>query len=128
MLEKLKSLLANDAVFMAILLVLVAVVSFGLGRQSVVANGTFSLNTHSDQFESQSGVLLTKTPLPVSDISTSTKEAEARVLGSRTGTKYHLPSCPGAAQIKDENKVFFDSIALAKAAGYSPAANCPGLQ
>ena len=31
-------------------------------------------------------------------------------------------------QIKEENKLLFDTIELARAAGYTPAANCPGLQ
>lgn len=48
-------------------------------------------------------------------------------VGSRSGTKYHLPSCPGAGRIKEENKVWFQSAEEARANGYTPAANCPGL-
>jgi hypothetical protein len=121
MYEKLKSWLADDAFFMAILVLLVAVVSFGLGRQSVIEKGL-----HQSPLESPAGVILT-------DLSTTTDLIlndfeEVRVVASKSGTKYHLPNCPGAVQIKEENRVFFDSIELAKAAGYSPASNCPGLQ
>jgi hypothetical protein len=49
------------------------------------------------------------------------------VIGSKSGTKYHLPTCPGASQIKSENRIEFASVAAAVAAGYKPAANCPGL-
>lgn len=48
-------------------------------------------------------------------------------VASKTGTKYHLPWCSGAARIKEENKVWFTSKADAEAAGYEPALNCKGI-
>lgn len=48
-------------------------------------------------------------------------------VGSRKGTKYHLPWCPGARTISEENKVWFESKADAESKGYTPAANCKGL-
>lgn len=127
MFEKFKSLLANDAIFMAILLVLVAVVSFGLGRESVRTEASIPVLLSAGSSSTQTtGVYI--------DAATSTTQAilenekAVQVVGSRSGTKYHLPTCPGAAQIKDENKIVFETIVAAKAAGYSPAANCPGLQ
>jgi len=48
-------------------------------------------------------------------------------VGSRNGSKYHFPWCPGAQQIKEENKVWFSSVEEAQKAGYTPAANCKGL-
>lgn len=116
--EKLKSFIADDAVFFSVLLVLVGVLSFGLGRQSV----TESL--FAKPVQQTAGITLfqaTNTPeVPVL--------GSERVVTSKSGTKYHLLHCPGAAQIKESNKVYFDSIELAKAAGYTAAANCPGLQ
>jgi hypothetical protein len=50
-----------------------------------------------------------------------------RIVASKNGTKYYLPSCAGANRISDANKVWFASAAAASAAGYAPAANCPGL-
>jgi len=50
------------------------------------------------------------------------------IVASKQGSKYHLSSCPGAKQIKPENRVVFPSAAAAAAAGYEPAANCPGLK
>jgi methylphosphotriester-DNA--protein-cysteine methyltransferase len=49
-------------------------------------------------------------------------------VASKNGTKYHYPWCSGAKRIKDENKVWFDTVEQARAAGYTPAANCPGLE
>lgn len=48
-------------------------------------------------------------------------------LASKTGTKYYLPTCGTAKRIKEENKVWFSTKDEAEAAGYGPAANCPGL-
>jgi spore maturation protein SpmB len=127
MFEKFKSLLANDAIFMAILLVLVAVVSFGLGRESVRTETSIPVLLSAGSSSTQT------TGVYIDAVSSTTpvileNEKAVQVVGSRSGTKYHLPTCPGTAQIKDENKIVFETIVAAKAAGYSPAANCPGLQ
>ncbi len=50
-----------------------------------------------------------------------------KVVASKRGTKYYLPRCAGAARTSDANKVWFESIEAARRAGYSPAANCPGM-
>lgn len=54
-------------------------------------------------------------------------QASILYIASKSGAKYHLPSCPGAKQIKPENRIEFKSKEEAEARGYSPAANCPGL-
>ncbi len=46
-----------------------------------------------------------------------------KYLGSKNGTKYYTPECPGAKRIKPENYVWFDSEQEAKIQGYS-AAKC----
>jgi hypothetical protein len=130
MFEKLKSLLAEDSLFYSLLVVLVAVVSFGLGRQSVQFQD--DRVTSSGQ-NSEVSVLEAKPVFPT--VSTSSARAavgavtsgEVVVVASKSGTKYHLPTCPGAKQIKPENIVEFSSIQEAEAAGYTPASNCKGL-
>lgn len=49
------------------------------------------------------------------------------VVASKSGSKYHYPWCGGAKQIKEENKIFFNSPQEARNAGYTPAANCKDL-
>ncbi len=120
MYEKLKSFLADDALFMVLLMLLVGVVSFGLGRHSVVGSTVQQVSS------GPAGVIFTDNSLPFVPV-LPTGQEKFLLIASRSGTKYHLTSCPGAAQIKEENKLYFDSIALAEAAGYTPAANCPGL-
>lgn len=65
----------------------------------------------------------------VADVSVEKMQPSVQQLvGSKTGTKYHLPECSGAKNISDKNKIFFSSIAEAEKQGYTPAANCPGLK
>ena len=52
---------------------------------------------------------------------------QGRFVASRSGKYYYLPSCPGAARIKDANKIWFETQEEAKSRGLAPAANCPGL-
>lgn len=55
------------------------------------------------------------------------KPGEGAYVASKNGSKYYLVSCSGANRIKQENRVYFVSVKDAMAAGYEPAANCPGL-
>lgn len=48
-------------------------------------------------------------------------------VASKSGKAYHLPWCPGAARIKEENKIWFASKEEAEAKGYAPAKNCKGI-
>lgn len=48
-------------------------------------------------------------------------------MASKNGTKYYLPTCGTAKRIKEENRIWFATKEEAEAAGFGPAANCPGL-
>ena len=134
MLQKLKSFLADDAFYYSAVIILVAGASFGLGRQSLVEK------THENILKKQSNVIITppvpQAPVPASNPTIPTSvpitgqgAAAAGALGgevvaSKSGSKYHLPTCPGAKQIKPDNLISFESVPAAEAAGYTPAANC----
>ncbi len=125
MFKKLKSLLLTDQWFYGALVLLVGVISFTLGRASVTVNEvigpTVAVGAASS---SKHNVVSNEQLLPTQDKALSLTEAAA-VVASKSGTKYHLPTCPGAKQIKEENKIYFVTIAEAEAAGYKRAANCP---
>jgi hypothetical protein len=53
---------------------------------------------------------------------------QGSVLVSKSGTKYHYPWCSGAQRIKPENIRWYDTIEMARTAGYTPASNCKGLE
>ncbi len=125
--EKLKSYLENDQLFYGFLIIIVGIASFGLGRlsateaslpaaETVRFSTTAALETVSTASSSQSEAFSAGLP-----------ESGQAFVASKSGTKYHRLDCPGAKQIKPENVIGFTTAAAAKAAGYTPAANCPGL-
>ncbi len=76
--------------------------------------------------------------LPNSVLATNTLQQEpsstnvlntltGKFVASKKGTKYHRTDCPGAQTMKDENKLYFQTEEEARAAGFVPAGNCPGL-
>lgn len=70
-------------------------------------------------------------PVPTTSVKKSvpkpTMSSGGQYVASKKGTKYHLPWCPGAKAMNEENKIFFNSKEEAEAAGYTPAANCKGI-
>ncbi|MEN9622090.1 MAG: hypothetical protein RLZZ67_524 [Candidatus Parcubacteria bacterium] len=67
-------------------------------------------------------------PEPTTKTASKTLQKQVKAyVASKTGTKYHLPTCIGAKGIKEANRVWFATKAEAEKAGYSPAGNCNGL-
>jgi hypothetical protein len=115
--SRIKSILEEDVYFYSLLLVLIAVVSFGLGRMSMIEPSAAQ----------QASVILTKQPVGTTTavgVDNVSPAKQMQLVGSKNGSKYHAMWCPGAAQIKESNKVFFASPQEAQAKGYIQAANC----
>jgi len=110
--EKFKAILSDDTLYLGMVFVLAVIVAFGLGRLAERAALSTAVST-----VPAAGLTFSE---PVAPTTTT-------VVASKSGTKYHLPWCPGAQQMKEENKITFESPAAAEAAGYTPAANCKGL-
>lgn len=130
MLERIKDFLMDDTCFYATLLLLIAFSSFGLGRWSVLDAGvntqtaSVALQRYASDETSVKNVQGTEEENP----NTQSSEALSGVyVGSKNGSKYHLPWCPGAKQIKKENEIWFQTKEEAQNAGYTPAANCKGM-
>jgi len=104
---KIKRLPLQDAAT-PILVILVGLGSFGLGRMSVLE--------------------APKTPISISQAAAGAIPAGGQVVASKSGTKYHYPWCAGANGISEKNKIIFESNEKARAAGYLPAGNCKGLE
>jgi len=95
-----------------LLVFLLSLASFGLGRLSALESG--------------------RPPVTVSEAqAASVARAMAvggQVVAARTGKAYYFPWCGGADRIAAQNKVWFSSEQAAKKAGYAPAKNCKGLE
>lgn len=131
--EKFKSTLLRDEVLVSALIIVVGVSAFYLGRLSV---GESPKNLEAATQKTQESHITERAETPrveeigVEESSTkraSETNAEGGYVASKSGTKYHLPWCGSAKQIKEENKIWFATKAEAEAAGYTPAANCKGI-
>jgi hypothetical protein len=129
--QKFKGLLRDDTLFTAVVFTLSIIVAFGLGRlaerASVVASVTPSPPVASPvvTVDNPDAVLSATQPRPSVVVTEAVlPTSNQTVVASKNGTKYHFPWCPGAKQIKEENRRIFTSPADAEAAGYTRAANC----
>lgn len=124
----------------ALIIVLVSIASFGLGRLSAIWpakkpiqitqewDGGLSGATTSQGVRSPSGGQNRpqETPLGQGGVIGSIPDG-MQYVGSKSGSAYHYPWCSGAQRIKEENKIWFATKEEAAAKGYKPAGNCPGL-
>ena len=107
--------------FLSTVIILVALLSFGIGRLSVMGKR----EPIRIEYDSE----MSNTPLPISNEQTASviqgiPKSNNEVIVSKNGARYHYPHCAGAKQIKEANKIVFASPAAAEAAGYTLAANC----
>lgn len=126
MLSKLKNFVKDNGsdIFVILVIILVTLIAFGIGRLTAPKTEPIQIKN------------LEKASIEDLDIKNqgkvyppATEQSDVgRVVGSKNSDKYHLPDCPGAKQISEQNKIWFDSIEAAEKAGYKPAGNCPGLK
>ena len=94
-----------------LLLILIAIISFGLGRLSDLEENRPGIAvSHPD---------LLRTPPAI--------HGGGIYVASKTGSEYYFPWCKGVENIPDTRQIFFHSEAAAKNAGYKPAKDCKGL-
>ncbi len=131
----------REDILVAAIIVAVAAGSFGLGRLSIVwapqnpievtepdgsaaveANVLRPVSVSANESINQAAVINATPSAP------GTAASGGSFVASKSGSAYHLLNCPGARNIKEENKVYFQSREAAERAGYRPAGNCPGLR
>lgn len=130
--SRIKALFLDETLFVAVLILLVGIASFGLGRSSVMSQQPETTTEAAVSVSEAKPAKLQREPTVLSasalaDVASGTPDASQQYVGSKNGTKFHLPSCPGASQIKEENKVYFTSKQDAYSKGYTEAANCKGI-
>jgi hypothetical protein len=106
--------------FLAIIIILVALLAFGLGRLSVGEREAVRIEYNPEIFNSQFSISNEASVLHAA----ANIQNSGSVVASKNGTKYHYSHCPGAKQIKEENKISFESPQAAEASGYTMASNC----
>lgn len=125
-----KQFITEDDTLLAGLILLVGFTSFGLGRASVSEDQSHTgdsegMSAVSEAYSAKAGVdsgteHVSTPQVPLGNV-------QDGYVASKNGTKYHLPWCGSAKQIKEENKVWFATKEEAENAGYTPASNCKGI-
>ena len=115
--------------YLAAVIVLVAVISFGLGRLSKIREEKTPItieNVKENEETSESKPLSTSN---VDKTNSSAPSSSSKIfVASRNGKKYYYAWCESANVIKEQNRIWFATQAEAEKAGYQPAANCKGLK
>jgi len=97
----------QDKLILCIGIILISLISFGLGRLSVGNKSKIIIQEPEiieTQFQVQEKGIINKT-----------------LVGSRNSDKYHLPDCSWADRIKKENQIWFSTAEEAEKIGYKPA-------
>ena len=127
--EKIKGSLDFDGlleknVFLTILVILTAFISFGLGRLSGLETVKKDIEIEFPKGQEANaflGTFATGTPKAISSKTSGTYVA------SKNGTKYYLPTCGSSKLISEKNRIWFDTKREAEDSGYEPASNCKGI-
>lgn len=116
--------------YLSLVIILVALLSFGLGRLTTAGQSgdiKIDFDPSLSEFQPPAGQGKPQTAAAAQSLTKSpaaTESASAEVVASKNGSKYHYSYCPGAKQIKEENKITFNSAKEAEASGYVLAGNC----
>lgn len=132
--EKGKTLLDRipEGVLTALVVILAVCGAFGLGVLAGRADRGGDISFEQAPLIEKNSVTasLSQVPLPEAENTKASAPAISvggQYVGSKKGTKYHFPWCPGAKAMSEENKIWFSTQEEAEKAGYTKAANCKGL-
>lgn len=121
--EKIKRIVLNSIesdtgkdVLIVIIIILVGLGSFGLGRLSKKAKNE-SLRV---EYTANEANIIKSTNKPQNNLEQSRKTFFA----SNRGSKYYSISCSGGKTIKQENRVYFNTREEAEIAGYELSSSC----
>lgn len=116
--------------------ILVAVISFGLGRLTttqtmkepvIIENQGASALNNTEQAINQDGAKQNtnseKNKSSVNQAGNTLPSEKGIIVASQNGKKYYWPWCSGVSKIKPENLIWFKSEIEAQAAGYTPCSD-----
>lgn len=129
--EKIKQFLENEKgkdVLIVIIVILVGLGSFELGRLSKEANSSGIkieyLNQDLQQGINQAGNVISTTESTKIVDSQNSNSVGKNFFASSRGSKYYPLNCSAGKTIKQENRVYFTTGEEAQAAGYTLSSSC----
>ena len=116
-------------IFLSLCIVLISVIGFNLGRINALNKTPTNIKEPAnkanifDVANSKSEIL---NPKQTQNPKFQSLKSDPRVVASKASStkKYHFTWCPGAKQIKETNKLWFENDIAARRAGYTLAGNC----
>ena len=110
--------------FLAVVVFLVGIIGFGLGRLSYLIPEKAPLRIVENAIEKDTATEIRQsgTCQQGTACNAPTHTLEQRIVASKNGSTYYFPWCSNS--IKEENKIYFQSDDEATKAGYRLAKNC----
>jgi len=105
-------------IFMVIIVILVGLGSFGLGRLSKNSQNPGIKIEYPDPIENQESNVISA----VTDVGRPT--SGKTFFASNRGTKYYSFGCSAGKTIKQENRIYFNTREEAEKAGYELSSSC----
>ena len=115
----------NRELYLTVVIILVATISFGLGRLSKIREEKTPITIENVAVATSTEIIANT---PNSQRGRLTVDANKIFVASRNGKKYYYAWCDSAKVIKEQNRIWFSTEEEAKKAGYEPATNCKGLK
>lgn len=116
-----------EDIFLGLIIVLVALGSFGLGRLSKI-EGSKAPVRFENVPKTQSLIVQNEIEKDIQNPSEAGVLKQAgELVGSKNGKKYYYSWCAGVQKISPANLIHFVDKAEAEARGYTPSASCKGL-
>lgn len=127
--EKIKQFVEGDTgkdVLVIIIIILVGLGSFGLGRLSKNADSGLKIEYPNQEANTISSLNKSLFNLPLnSNISENNKKINSgNYFASNRGTKYYSLGCSAGKTIKEENRIYFKTSTAAQEAGYELSTAC----
>ncbi|MFA5652092.1 MAG: hypothetical protein WC933_01890 [Candidatus Paceibacterota bacterium] len=123
-----KGLKIKDDLYIILMIMLVGTASFGLGKISSFEKNKTPISVLKTKEYMYASVLSADSPNIKNDTQNPSNNTSGMLVASKSGTKYYYPWCTGVSRIKEENKVWFNSVEEARAKGLTSASNCTGLK
>lgn len=128
--EKIKGFITSDKgkdILIVIIVILVGLSSFGLGRLSVASKSTgvkieYKSGEENPQTSQSKETVNLEQANAISAVSST--NTSGSYFTSNRGKKYYGIGCDAGKSIKKENRVYFNSKAEAEQAGYELSSSC----
>ncbi|MGB8816218.1 MAG: hypothetical protein WCC74_03255 [Minisyncoccia bacterium] len=121
-----------EVLFVLIIFILASTLAFSLGRLSTYEKKKTPISViKTEEYYKWNGIATSSTnsaQVGIKSASNSIILEKGNIVASKSGTKYYFPWCSGVTRIKEENKVWFNSVEEARAKGLTPASGCEGLK